>query len=71
MLAWTVEANEIGSSWEDVLVTDRPDAAEASDTVERGRWQVETSVGFSSDESPGITTRSLSFPTLLRYGVME
>lgn len=50
-------------------VTDRPDAAEASVTVGPNHFQMETSFGFSQDKDASVTTRTYSFPTLLRYGV--
>lgn len=66
-------ANEYYSynSFDDALVTDRPDAAEASVTVGQNRFQIETSFAFSNDKDAGVTTRDYSFPTLLRYGIID
>lgn len=55
----------------DALVTDRPDAAEASVTVGKLRFQVETSVAFSHDHDAGVTSRTYGMPTLLRFGVID
>lgn len=64
---WAEEADR----FTDALVTDRPDAAEASVTVGKLRFQVETSVAFSRDHDAGVTTRTYGAPTLLRFGVIE
>ena len=53
------------------LVTDRPDAAESSETIGKLRFQLETSFAFSQDKASGITIRDYNFPTLLRFGVLE
>lgn len=55
----------------DALVTDRPDAAEASVTVGKYRFQVETSFGFGRDTDAGVRTQTYAFPTLLRFGVID
>ncbi len=52
----------------DALITDRPDAAESSQTVGKDRVQIETSVQYSQDDSSGTELNIFSFPTLLRYG---
>lgn len=57
--------------YEDALVTDRPDAAEASATVGKNRFQIESSFQFGQDQAAGTTTRNYSFPTLLRYGIID
>lgn len=65
-------ANEVAPDrFSDALVTDRPDAAEASVTVGKLRFQVETSVAFRHDHDAGVTTRTYGAPTLLRFGVIE
>lgn len=53
------------------IVTDRPDFVESSDTVGKGRVQLETSIAFDRDKSGGITTRTRSTPTLLRLGFAD
>jgi hypothetical protein len=59
------------SDWDNALTTDRPDAAEASVTVDKYQLQIETSVGFDYDKSGGAATRALSFPTLFRFGLFN
>jgi len=56
---------------DDGIVTDRPDFVESSQTVGKGRFQIETSVGMKTDKSDGTKTRTLTTPTLFRYGVSE
>jgi hypothetical protein len=56
---------------DDGIVTDRPDFVESSLTVGKGRFQIETSVGMETDKSDGTKTRTLTTPTLFRYGVSE
>src|SRR3989338_3302069 len=69
-LLWAEESPK-DTSFAEALVTDRPDAAEASITVGKHRFQVETSFAFSRDTDTGTTTKTVSFPTLLRFGVWE
>lgn len=57
--------------WSDTLTTDRPDAAEASVTVGKRRFQVESSVAYTRDTDAGVTTTAYAFPTLLRYGIVD
>ena len=51
------------------IVTDRPDFVESSNVVGRGRFQIETSVAVERNKDAGITQRTTSTPTLLRFGV--
>lgn len=51
------------------ISTDRPDFVESSTVVGTGRWQVETGVSFQRDGEGGLRSRSLTTPTLLRYGL--
>jgi outer membrane putative beta-barrel porin/alpha-amylase len=53
------------------IVTDRPDIVESSHVVGKGRFQFETSVDYQRDKSAGVTTRTLTTPTLFRLGVTE
>lgn len=50
---------------------DRPSAGTGPDTLGSLRFHVETSFGFAQDESADITSRTFSFPTLLRLGVID
>jgi hypothetical protein len=56
---------------DDALVTDRPDSVESASVVGRYTFQIETGVEFGSDAVAGVTTRSFSTPTLLRFGVTD
>ncbi|MFL6673775.1 MAG: transporter [Massilia sp.] len=56
---------------DDEIVTDRPDFVESSQVVGRGRFQVETSVLVERDRNAAARERSLSTPTLLRFGLGE
>lgn len=54
------------------IVTDRPDATEASRVVPKGAFQIETGGFYQTFEDEGITTDSYTFnTTLLRYGLLE
>ncbi|WP_178861756.1 transporter [Thiomicrorhabdus cannonii] len=55
------------------LAADRPDATESPQTVDKGHWQVETTlVGFAQDRASGETVRSYeAFSTNLKYGVTD
>jgi hypothetical protein len=55
----------------DAVVTDRPDMAESSETVGRGRFQVETGVDVETRRGNGLRTTSLRTPIKLRLGVAE
>ncbi|OGQ22721.1 MAG: hypothetical protein A3I05_05670 [Deltaproteobacteria bacterium RIFCSPLOWO2_02_FULL_44_10] len=65
------EVNAASKNWDDVLVTDRPDAAEASETVGKYRFQIETSFAFDHDEDAGVSTNNYNFPTLIKFGVTD
>lgn len=54
-----------------VISTDRPDFVEASLTVGKGYFQIETSVNSERTEVAGVKTTILAMPTLLRYGFAE
>jgi Putative MetA-pathway of phenol degradation len=56
---------------EDQIQTDRPDFVESSNTVGKGRFQIETSVAYESDKNSDERSRTFSTPTLLRLGVSE
>jgi len=54
------------------LVTDRPDATEASSTVLKGALQIETGAFYTSFEENGVKQESIGYnTTLLRYGIFE
>ena len=56
---------------EEAISTDRPDFVESSNTVGKGRVQIETSVAFERDKLAGVRTTLRSTPTLFRFGVAE
>ncbi len=56
----------------DALVTDRPDATEASSTVGKGVFQIETGGLYESFENNSIQSEAYTFnTTLLRYGILD
>jgi hypothetical protein len=54
---------------EEGIVTDRPDFVESSKVVGNRRFQVETSFAYERGDDGVSRERTLSTPTLLRYGV--
>lgn len=54
---------------DDDIVTDRPSFAESSKVVGQKRFQLETGFQLDRDRTPTTRERTLSMPTLLRYGV--
>ena len=56
----------------DALITDRPDATEASSTVGKGVFQIETGGLYESFKDNTITSEAYTFnTTLLRYGILD
>lgn len=54
------------------LVTDRPDATEASSTVGKGVLQIETGGLYESFKENAITSESIVYNTsLIRYGILD
>ncbi len=64
-------AAEPSSTKDGPIVSDRPGAAESSDVVGKGRFQVETGVDYERDRNAGVKTRTLTTPILIRLGVSE
>ena len=56
---------------DDTIATDRPDFVESSDVVGTGRFQVETGLTSDRHAQDGVTVRTLTTPTLFRYGLGE
>jgi hypothetical protein len=56
---------------DDGIATDRPDFVESSSVVGKGVFQLETSVAFERDRRDGVSSRTRSTPTLLRYGISD
>lgn len=55
----------------DAISTDRPGFAESSQTVGKGRLQLETSLQWDRQRDDELHTRTLGTPTLLRIGLGE
>jgi len=61
------EEEQIGA-----LITDRPDATEASSTVGKGVFQIETGGLYESFEDNNLKLENYTFnTTLLRYGILD
>lgn len=56
---------------EDEIQTDRPDFVESSNTVGKGRFQIETSVAHEWNKNSSERSRTFSTPTLLRLGLAD
>lgn len=68
---WIAPEVSGGPALDEPLVTDRPDFTEASVTVGRGVFQVESGYTFGQDDEEGVRTRSHSIgEVLFRYGVL-
>lgn len=54
------------------LITDRPDATEAPNTVGAGFLQFETGAFYTEDQDGDFTTKATTFNTMLiRYGILD
>jgi hypothetical protein len=71
MLPTGTAAAESGGASEDPINADRPGFAEGSSVVGKGRAQVEAGVQQEYRRDSGSRVRTLSVPTLLRFGVAE
>ncbi|HWW69586.1 MAG TPA: transporter [Duganella sp.] len=59
----------LANAAEDEIATDRPDFVESSNVVGKGRFQIETSFAADRNKTDGIKEKTVSTPTLLRYGI--
>ncbi|WP_179021545.1 transporter [Winogradskyella forsetii] len=67
LISFSQEANT-----SEPLVTDRPDATEASSTVGKGTLQIETGGLFESFEENNTTSENYTYnTTLIRYGILD
>ncbi len=67
LFTFAQETDAIGA-----IVTDRPDATEASSTVEKGTLQIETGGLYESFEENNIKSESFTYNTMLvRYGLLD
>jgi len=65
-------AQESTNPFENALVTDRPDATEASSTVGAGVLQLETGSFYTSYEENDFKTEVFTYNTsLIRYGIFD
>lgn len=71
ILALGLTTSSASHAADDAIATDRPDFVESSDTVGKGRVQLETSVAFERDKGGGVRSLLRSTPTLLRWGVAD
>ncbi len=73
LLVFTLSANFIyGQEEIPALITDRPDATEAPQTVPRGALQIETGAFYTSFEENNFKEESFTYnTTLLRYGILD
>jgi len=73
LLSWTASIfAQDYSDTSDTLITDRPDATEASSTVGAGVLQLETGGFYTSFEENDFKEEVLGYnTTLLRYGILE
>ncbi len=63
-------AQEIGS--QESLITDRPDATEAPNLLQKGSFQIETGVFYKDLGSASLSEELFGYnTTLLRYGLLE
>ena len=56
---------------DDGIETDRPDFVESSKVVGKGRLQLETSAAWERQRDDALHSRTLTTPTLLRFGLGE
>ena len=66
-LSFAQETDDVGA-----IVTDRPDATEASSTVGQGTLQIETGGLYESFEANNVQSESFTYNTMLvRYGLLD
>jgi len=67
-----VQPKAVVFNYSEPLITDRPDATEASSTVGKGILQIETGGLYESFEENNIKSESYTFnTTLIRYGILN
>ena len=64
-------SNAGDAAWSEALVTDRPDVAEASETVGHLRLQIETGVSVGYDKTQDERSVAWRSPTKIRFGITE
>jgi len=70
-IARGAQADSAGADpWQDTISPDRPGAATPPTVLDRGTFQIETSIESASAQASGVpTVTTLDVPTLLRFGV--
>jgi hypothetical protein len=71
LLAWLPAHAQEGARADEPIQTDRPDFVETSETVGKGRFQVETSFLVERERNAQERKRSYSMPTMLRFGLND
>lgn len=71
LLCSAVAAAGAAADDKDQISTDRPDFVESSIVVGKGRFQVETSIAGERNKADGIRERTITTPTLLRFGIAD
>jgi len=72
MVSTTINYAQDENSNVSPLVTDRPDATEASSVVGKGTLQIETGGFYESFEKGGVKLESYTYNTaLVRYGILD
>jgi hypothetical protein len=69
--AWLPAHAQEGTREDEPIQTDRPDFVETSETVGKGRFQVETSFLVERERNAQERERTYSMPTMLRVGLDE
>jgi hypothetical protein len=69
--AWLPAHAQEGTRADEPIQTDRPDFVETSETVGKGRFQVETSFLVERERSAEERNRTYSMPTMLRFGLND
>ena len=69
--AWLPAHAQEGTRADEPIQTDRPDFVESSETVGKGRFQVETSFLAERERNAQERNRSYSMPTMLRFGLND
>jgi len=70
-LVVALSAAALAHAADDTIATDHPDFVESSDVVGAGRFQLETGLTRDRRAQDGTTIRTLTTPTLLRWGTGE
>ena len=70
-VAWLPAQAQEGSKQDEPINADRPDFVESSESVGKGRFQVETSFLAERERSTEERQRTYSMPSMLRFGLSD